>query len=132
MFFINVDRSSNNPRFEAQTHRTPLQQFALAALHQSQRSLLFIDLEANRVIQCEPWEHIKDEDIKKTVASFCGKIWQVPPMFSAIKVGGEKMYEKARRGESIELSPRQISIFHFDIERSLDDRLFKAQLVAFV
>lgn len=32
------------------------------------------------------------------------------------------MYEKARRGESIELSPRRISIFQFDIERSLDDR----------
>ncbi|XP_057984001.1 uncharacterized protein LOC131168522 [Malania oleifera] len=74
------------------------------------------------VIQREPWEHIKDEDIKKIAASFCGEIWQVPPMFSAIKVGGEKMYEKARRGESIELSPRRISIFQFDIERSLDDR----------
>ncbi|KAM5581789.1 hypothetical protein ABKV19_010828 [Rosa sericea] len=74
------------------------------------------------VIQREPWEHIKDEDIKKTAASFCGEIWQVPPMFSAIKVGGEKMYEKARRGESIELSPRRISIYQFDIERSLDDR----------
>lgn len=74
------------------------------------------------VIQREPWEHIKDEDIKKTAASFSGEIWQVPPMFSAIKVGGEKMYEKARRGESVELSPRRISIFKFDIERSLDDR----------
>ncbi|KAJ4845344.1 hypothetical protein Tsubulata_043199 [Turnera subulata] len=74
------------------------------------------------VIQREPWEHIKDEAIKKAAASFCGEIWQVPPMFSAIKVGGEKMYEKARRGESIELSPRRISIFRFDIERSLENR----------
>lgn len=74
------------------------------------------------VIQRESWEHIKDEDIKKSALSFRGEIWQVPPMFSAIKVGGEKMYEKARRGESIELSPRRISIFQFDIERSLDDR----------
>ena len=32
------------------------------------------------------------------------------------------MYEKARRGESVELAPRRISIFKFDIERSLDDR----------
>ncbi|CAA2975133.1 haca ribonucleo complex subunit 4 [Olea europaea subsp. europaea] len=38
------------------------------------------------VIQREPWEHIKDENIKKAAASFCGEIWQVPPMFSAIKV----------------------------------------------
>ncbi|KAJ4974946.1 hypothetical protein NE237_008120 [Protea cynaroides] len=74
------------------------------------------------VIQREPWEHVKDEDIKKTAASFCGEIWQVPPMFSAIKVGGERMYEKARRGESVELSPRRVSLFQFDIERSLDDR----------
>ncbi|KAH7532438.1 hypothetical protein FEM48_Zijuj04G0019800 [Ziziphus jujuba var. spinosa] len=74
------------------------------------------------VIQREPWEHIKDEDIKKAAASFCGEIWQVPPMFSAIKVGGEKMYDKARRGESIELAPRRISISQFDVQRSLDDR----------
>lgn len=33
------------------------------------------------------------------------------------------MYEKARRGESIEIPPRRISIFQFDIKRSLDDRL---------
>ncbi|KDP46397.1 hypothetical protein JCGZ_10237 [Jatropha curcas] len=74
------------------------------------------------VIQREPWEHIKDGDIRKAAASFCGEIWQVPPMFSAIKVGGEKMYDKARRGESVELSPRRISIFQFNIERSLEDR----------
>ncbi|PKA55487.1 H/ACA ribonucleoprotein complex subunit 4 [Apostasia shenzhenica] len=74
------------------------------------------------VIQREPWEHIKDEDIRKAVASFRGEIWQVPPMFSAIKVGGEKMYDKARRGEIIELSPRRITIFEFNMERSLDDR----------
>ncbi|XP_057996662.1 uncharacterized protein LOC110649594 isoform X2 [Hevea brasiliensis] len=38
------------------------------------------------VIQREPWEHIKDVDIRKAAASFCGEIWQVPPMFSAIKL----------------------------------------------
>ncbi|MFS7970476.1 putative tRNA pseudouridine(55) synthase [Helianthus anomalus] len=74
------------------------------------------------VIQREPWEHIKDDDIKKTAASLTGEIWQVPPMFSAIKVGGERLYEKARRGENIELSPRRISIFEFHVERSLEDR----------
>lgn len=39
-----------------------------------------------KVIQREPWEHIKDNNIKKIAASFVGEIWQVPPMFSAIKV----------------------------------------------
>ncbi|AQK79477.1 pseudouridylate synthase/ transporter [Zea mays] len=74
------------------------------------------------IIQREPWEHIKDENIRKAAASFMGEIWQVPPMFSAIKVGGEKMYDKARKGETVELSPRRISIYQFDIERSLEDR----------
>ncbi|KVH92871.1 Pseudouridine synthase, catalytic domain-containing protein [Cynara cardunculus var. scolymus] len=76
------------------------------------------------VIQREPWEHIKDDDIKKTAASFCGEIWQVPPMFSAIKVSAAAISVRAstsRRGESIELSPRRISIFQFDVERSLED-----------
>ncbi|XP_030530843.1 uncharacterized protein LOC115741209 isoform X2 [Rhodamnia argentea] len=79
-------------------------------------------VKVKKIIQREPWEHIKDGDIKRTAASFLGEIWQVPPMFSAIKVGGEKMYEKARRGETVELSPRRISILKFDIERSLEDR----------
>nr|CAB3463608.1 unnamed protein product [Digitaria exilis] len=39
----------------------------------------------------EPWEHIKDEDIRKAAASFKGEIWQVPPMFSAIKVNTQSM-----------------------------------------
>ncbi|CAH8391182.1 unnamed protein product [Eruca vesicaria subsp. sativa] len=69
------------------------------------------------VIQRESWEHIKDNDIKKALTSFLGEIWQVPPMFSAIK----KLYDKARRGETVELSPRHTSIFQFDVERSLDD-----------
>lgn len=40
------------------------------------------------------------------------------------QVGGEKMYDKARKGETVELSPRRISIYQFDIERSLEDRYY--------
>lgn len=74
------------------------------------------------VIERQPWEHVKDDDIQKAVTSFYGEIWQVPPMFSAIKVGGEKMYDKARRGETIDLPPRRVLIYEFDVQRSLDDR----------
>lgn len=73
------------------------------------------------VIERQPWEHIKDDDIQKAVTSFYGEVWQVPPMFSAIKVGGEKMYNKARRGETIDLPPRKVLIYEFDVQRSLDD-----------
>lgn len=47
-----------------------------------------------------------------------------------VQVGGEKMYDKARRGETVELSPRRISIFEFDIERSLDDRFYPFSVTA--
>lgn len=50
------------------------------------RELSELFLLCMQVIQRESWEHIKDNDIKKAAASFCGEIWQVPPMFSAIKV----------------------------------------------
>ncbi|GJM94307.1 hypothetical protein PR202_ga10944 [Eleusine coracana subsp. coracana] len=59
-------------------------------------------------------KHIKDEDIRKAAASFKGEM--------SGKYGGEKMYDKARRGETVELSPRRISIYQFNIERSLEDR----------
>lgn len=53
----------------------------------------------------------------------CTIFKQIAGIFHAwSQVGGEKMYEKARRGEMIELSPRRISIYQFDIERSLEDR----------
>ncbi|KAI7995980.1 Nuclear poly(A) polymerase 4 [Camellia lanceoleosa] len=66
MFFINVDRSSNNPQFEAQAHRTQPQQFALVVLHQSQRFLFFIDLEANRV---RTWHQMVQNPISSYIAA---------------------------------------------------------------
>ena len=59
--------------------------------------------------------HISEELIKKTTSQFTGKIDQKPPIFSALKRGGERLYEKARRGESIELEARKVSVHAFDI-----------------
>ncbi len=50
------------------------------------------------------------EDVSSELARFQGRIEQVPPQFSAKKIGGEAMYRKARRGESVELSPVTIEI----------------------
>lgn len=46
---------------------------------------------------------------------FCGKIMQTPPMYSAIKVNGKKLYELAREGRSIEREPREIEIFSISV-----------------
>ncbi len=59
--------------------------------------------------------HITEKLILETAANFIGKQSQVPPMFSAIKKNGKKMYEHARKGETIEIKPRDVTIKSFDI-----------------
>lgn len=58
---------------------------------------------------------ITDEQIKNTCAQFTGDIQQYPPAHSAIKIDGERLYEKARRGEDVELRLRSITITEFEI-----------------
>ena len=59
--------------------------------------------------------HISENLIKETTAQFIGEIEQKPPIFSALKRGGERLYEKARRGESFEIEARKVSVHSFDI-----------------
>ncbi len=59
--------------------------------------------------------HLTEKEIKDTTRQFTGEILQVPPMHSAIKKGGERLYEMARRGESIVLEPRKLFIKEFEI-----------------
>ena len=60
--------------------------------------------------------HITENLIKETTAQFVGEIEQKPPIFSALKRGGERLYEKARRGESFEIQARKVSVHSFDIK----------------
>lgn len=55
------------------------------------------------------------EEIREVVNSFIGEIDQVPPMYSAIKIKGKKLYELARKGEEIERKPRKINIHNIKI-----------------
>lgn len=64
-----------------------------------------------------PTSHITPELIEQARQQFTGKIQQVPPMFSAIKVDGQPLYKKARKGEVIEVEPREVEIFSFKITR---------------
>jgi tRNA pseudouridine55 synthase len=63
-----------------------------------------------------------EEDVRRALEGFRGEIEQVPPMFSAKKVGGEKLYELARKGQEVERAPVRVSIeeiemLSFDGER---------------
>lgn len=55
------------------------------------------------------------EQIHAATAAFVGDIAQLPPMYSAVSVGGERLYQKARRGEEIERTPRPVMIMTFEI-----------------
>lgn len=59
--------------------------------------------------------HLSFEDIAAVRDQFTGQIDQVPPMYSAVKMDGEPLYKKARRGETVERAPRQVRIETFEL-----------------
>ena len=64
-----------------------------------------------------PTEHITAELIQETVKQFLGEIDQKPPIFSAIKKDGKRLYEHARAGEEVEISVRKTTIHEFEITK---------------
>lgn len=64
-----------------------------------------------------PIDHITDDMIIESAKAFEGEIQQFPPAHSAIKINGERVYEKARRGEEVEIKSRQVRINSFLIEK---------------
>nr|WP_299245293.1 tRNA pseudouridine(55) synthase TruB [uncultured Halomonas sp.] len=64
------------------------------------------DIVERRSVPC-----FTDADIEKVLASFCGEIDQVPPMYSALKHQGKPLYELARQGKTIERAPRRVTVY---------------------
>lgn len=64
-----------------------------------------------------PTEHITADLIRATTAQFIGDIQQYPPVFSALKKDGKRLYEFARAGEDVEVKPRTVSISEFEITK---------------
>ncbi len=64
-----------------------------------------------------PTEHITEELILETTKQFLGEIDQKPPVFSAIKKDGKRLYEHARAGEEVEIQSRKTTIYEFEITR---------------
>lgn len=69
-----------------------------------------------------PWEHITREMVEEILPRFKGTIQQIPPSFSACKIDGKRAYEKARKGEEVELKPKTLQIDEIELtECSLPD-----------
>jgi len=60
-------------------------------------------------------DNLELENINQVIKQFHGEIYQTPPMYSAVKVNGERLYKLARRGEVVERKPRKIKIYQTDV-----------------
>ncbi len=75
------------------------------------------DLESEPV-NFKPFEHLSQEDLLRAASVLTGAISQVPPIHSAIKKDGKRVYELARKGIDVELEPRPVTISEFQIDGS--------------
>ncbi len=72
------------------------------------------DLETE--IDCEyPWEHITREKLEETLPLFTGRIMQVPPVFSAVKIDGKRAYNLARKGKEVSLKAKPLEIKEMEL-----------------
>jgi len=65
----------------------------------------------------KPVENINEEKILEVRDKFLGEIEQIPPMYSAVKVKGKRLYKYAREGKTIEREPRKVIISKFEIKK---------------
>lgn len=75
------------------------------------------DLETE-IDQTYPTQHITPEILENAKAQFLGTIDQRPPVFSAIKQAGKRLYEHARKGEEVEIPTRKVEILEFEIDHT--------------
>ena len=81
-----------------------------------------LDLEG-KVIDEKSYSHINKEDILNTFEKYTGNIKQVPPMYSALKQNGKKLYELAREGIEVERKERDIHIDYINLISFKDDEI---------
>jgi len=84
------------------------------------------DLDGEKVFTSD--KKVSRYDIKEGLKSFEGEILQLPPIFSAIKVKGKKLYEYARKGEEVEIQPRKVVIENIEL-KNFDEELQQAQIL---
>lgn len=84
------------------------------------------DLDGEKVFTSD--KKVSRDDIKEGLKSFEGEIFQLPPIFSAIKVKGKKLYEYARKGEEVEIQPRKVVIENIEL-KNFDEEFQQAQIL---
>jgi tRNA pseudouridine55 synthase len=75
------------------------------------------------IVRQRPVPPLDAAAIEAGLAKLRGRILQVPPMYSALKQGGERLYAKARRGETVELAPREVDVYRLELLAHRGDTL---------
>lgn len=75
-------------------------------------------------MQCD----IKTEDLEKAIKQMIGKYLQMPPIYSAKKVGGKVAYKEALKGNALELKPKEVEIYDFKILEKIDKNVFRFEI----
>jgi len=73
------------------------------------------DISGEIINESDSWEDLDDDHIREVIMSFLPGYDQIPPMYSALKVNGKKLYELAREGKEVERQPRRVDIDNIDI-----------------
>lgn len=73
------------------------------------------DISGEVLNESDSWKDLDEETVISTIKSFEGGYDQIPPMYSALKVGGKKLYELAREGKVVEREPRFVDISNIEI-----------------
>jgi len=68
------------------------------------------------------------EQVEAALTAFRGEIEQIPPMYSAIKVGGKKLYDLARKGREVERKPRPVTIYALELGERLSETDFRLRV----
>lgn len=76
-----------------------------------------------KVVSRGEWKGIDEDRIREAFELFKGDIMQRPPMYSALKVNGKKLYELARKGEEVEIKKRPVTILALDIISIIENRI---------
>ncbi len=84
------------------------------------------DLDGEKIFVSD--KKVTKSEVEEGLEAFRGEISQLPPIFSAIKVKGKKLYEYARKGEDVEIQPRKVVIENIEL-KSFDEETQQAQIL---
>ena len=73
--------------------------------------------------------NVSCREVEEALAAFRGEIRQIPPMYSAVKVGGQRLYQLARKGREVEREARQVNIYELELLEQVSETDFRLRCV---